>query len=233
MNLTDPHQPAPPPTVLAIDIGGSHVKIRCSTSKEERRIDSGPDLTAKAMVDGIMALASGWDYDVVSIGYPGVVKNNRILKEPVHLGSGWADFDFAESFGKPVKVVNDALMQAIGSYEGGRMLFLGLGTGLGTALIVDNVCHPLEIGHLPFSKKKSFEDRVSEAARENDGKKKWRKKVREVAERFGVTLLPDYIVIGGGNVKHLDEMPPHCLRGDNTRAFIGGFRIWQDGKLIV
>ncbi|RWQ17676.1 ROK family protein [Mesorhizobium sp.] len=219
--------------VLTIDIGGSHVKILTSAGGEERRADSGPDLTPQQMIDVVNKLAQGLSYDVVSMGYPGPVNHNRPLADPANLGKGWAGFDFAGAFGKPVKVVNDALMQAIGSYEGGRMLFLGLGTGLGAAMIADNVAQPMELAHLPYKKGRSFEDYVGERGLEKRGKKKWRKYVFDVVERLRAAMQPDYVVIGGGNVDKLDELPADSRRGDNTRAFEGGFRLWRDKALIV
>ncbi|WP_078058343.1 ROK family protein [Rhizobium rhizosphaerae] len=227
------HRPEAAPAVLAIDIGGSHVKIRTQAVEEERRVESGPTMTAAEMVAAVKSLADGWHYDVVSIGYPGPVHDNRPSRDPAHLGPGWAGHDFAQSFGRPVKVVNDALMQAIGSYRGGRMLFLGLGTGLGMALILEGVCHPLEAGHLPYRKGRSFEDYVSEAAREARGKKKWRDAVADVAQRLDAAFLPDEVVIGGGNVEHLKTLPPRCRRGDNALAFLGGFRLWTEPKLVL
>ncbi|MER9746306.1 ROK family protein [Mesorhizobium sp. M0140] len=219
--------------VLTIDIGGSHVKILTSAGGEERRADSGPDLTPQQMIDVVNKLAQGLSYDVVSMGYPGPVNHNRPLADPANLGKGWAGFDFAGAFGKPVKVVNDALMQAIGSYEGGRMLFLGLGTGLGAAMIADNVAQPMELAHLPYKKGRSFEDYVGERGLEKRGKKKWRKYVFDVVDRLRAAMQPDYVVIGGGNVDKLDELPADSRRGDNTRAFEGGFRLWRDKALIV
>ncbi|RUV67826.1 MAG: ROK family protein [Mesorhizobium sp.] len=219
--------------VLAIDIGGSHVKILTSVGGEERRTDSGPGLTPQQMIAAVQTLADGWPYDVISMGYPGPVHHNKPLTDPANLGKGWVGCDFATQFGKPVKVVNDALMQAIGSYEGGRMLFLGLGTGLGAAIIVDNVAQPMELAHLPYKKGGSFEDYVGERGLEKRGKKKWRKHVFDVVERLRAAMQPDYVVIGGGNVDKLDELPAGCRRGDNTRAFEGGFRLWRDKSLIV
>ncbi|QPC90170.1 ROK family protein [Mesorhizobium sp. INR15] len=219
--------------VLSIDIGGSHVKILTSAGGEERRTDSGPDLTPQQMIDKVKTLADGLSYDVVSMGYPGPVNHNRPVTDPANLGKGWAGFDFAGAFGKPVKVVNDAMMQAIGSYEGGRMLFLGLGTGLGAAMIADNVAQPMELAHLPYKKGMSFEDYVGERGLEKRGKKKWRKSVFDVVDRLRAALQPDYVVIGGGNVDKLDELPADSRRGDNTRAFEGGFRLWRDKALIV
>jgi polyphosphate glucokinase len=219
--------------VLAIDIGGSHVKILSSAGGVERRADSGPGLTPQQMTDAVKKLAEGLSYDVISMGYPGPVTHNRPLTDPANLGKGWAGYDFAAQFGKPVKVVNDALMQAIGSYEGGRMLFIGLGTGLGAAMIVDNVAQPMELAHLPYKKGKSFEDYVGERGLDKRGKKRWRKYVFDVVDRLRAAMQPDYVVIGGGNVDKLDELPPDSRRGDNTRAFEGGFRLWRDKALIV
>ena len=228
-------QPAPDTEkiVLAIDIGGSHVKILTSAGGAERRDDSGPDLTPQQMIEKVKKLAEGLSYDVISMGYPGPVRHNKPVLDPKNLGKGWAGFDFDAQFGKPVKVVNDALMQAIGSYEGGRMLFLGLGTGLGAAMVFDNVGQPMELAHLPYKKGRSFEDYVGERGLEKHGKKKWRKYVFDVVSRLRAALQPDYVVIGGGNVDKLDELPADSRRGDNTRAFEGGFRLWRDKALIV
>lgn len=228
-------QPAPDTEkiVLAIDIGGSHVKILTSAGGAERRDDSGPGLTPQQMIDKVEKLAEGLSYDVISMGYPGPVRHNKPVLDPKNLGKGWAGFDFAAQFGKPVKVVNDALMQAIGSYEGGRMLFLGLGTGLGAAMVFDNVGQPMELAHLPYRKGRSFEDYVGERGLEKHGKKKWRKYVFDVVTRLRAALQPDYVVIGGGNVDKLDALPAETRRGDNTRAFEGGFRLWRDKALIV
>jgi polyphosphate glucokinase len=222
-----------PKKVLAIDVGGSHVKILASGRRTKREAVSGPTMTAQQMVDDVKELAKGWDYDVVSIGYPGPVVHNKPVLEPANLGEGWCGFDFEAAFGHPVKVVNDALMQAIGAYDGGRMLFLGLGTGLGSAMIVDNVAQPLELAHMPYKKGRTFEDYVGERALEKRGRKKWQKDVVDVVEKLKAALQPDYVVIGGGNVKRLDELPPDTRRGDNADAFPGGFRLWaKDGVTI-
>lgn len=222
-----------PAIVLAIDIGGTHVKVMVSSGAEERRFESGPKMTAEAAIKAIKALVKDWQYDVVSIGYPGPAIHGKPLKEPSNLGTGWVGLDFARQFGRPVKLVNDALMQAIGSYQGGRMLFLGLGTGLGVAMIVDNVAQPMEIGHLPFKKGRSFEDYVGAAGLRRTGRKKWRKNVFMAIDELRHALEPDDIVIGGGNVERLDDLPAGCRRGDNRMAFEGGFRMWRDGTLIV
>jgi polyphosphate glucokinase len=219
--------------VLAVDIGGSHVKILATGRRAPRRVDSGPELTAQRMAEAVKALAEGWDYDVVSLGYPGPVLHNKPLLEPINLGGGWCGFDYEGAFGRPVKIVNDALMQAVGSYEGGRMLFLGLGTGLGSAMIVDKVAQPMELAHLPYRKGRTFEDFVGAAGLARLGKKRWRKEVFKVVERLQAALEPDYIVLGGGGIKKLDELPPGCRRGDNANAFKGGFRLWQEGAILV
>lgn len=221
------------PIVLTIDVGGSHVKILTSAGGKERRADSGLGLTPQQMIATVKTLVEGLAYDVISMGYPGPVRENKPSLDPANLGKGWDGYDFTAAFGKPVKVVNDALLQAIGSYEGGRMLFLGLGTGLGAAMILDNVCQPMELAHLPYRKGRSFEDYVGERGLEKFGKKKWRKYVFDIVERLRAALQPDYIVIGGGNVDRLDELPAKSRRGDNTRAFEGGFRLWRDRALIV
>src|SRR5262245_6407086 len=198
-----------------------------------RKTKSGPGMTASQAVTAVLALAEGWTFDVISIGYPGPVLHNMPLFEPLNLGRGWVGYDFATSFGKPVKIVNDALMQAVGSYEGGRMLFLGLGTGLGAAMIVNDVAQPMELGHLPYKRGRSFEDYVGERGLNKFGMKKWRKYVFDVVTRLKAAVQPDYVVIGGGNVKLLDKLPPDCRRGDNRRAFEGGFRLWLNKSLVV
>jgi polyphosphate glucokinase len=217
----------PKPKVLAVDVGGSHVKALLEGESEHRRFESGPDLTPEQMAEGVRGLVDGWSFDRVSVGIPTPVRGGMPVAEPVNLGTGWVGFDYDGAFGVPTKVVNDAVMQAIGSYEGGRMLFLGLGTGLGSALIVDGVVEPLELGHLPFKKKKTFEDYVSAGALKKRGKKRWRKAVFEVVDRLAAAMQPDYVVIGGGGVDELDELPPNARRGDNRCAFAGGFRLWD------
>jgi polyphosphate glucokinase len=210
-----------------VDVGGSHVKVRLSTGGEERRFNSGPAMTAQQMVDGVRELTAGWDYDVVSVGIPAPVRHERVQAEPVNLGPGWAGFDFERAFGKPTKVVNDATMQALGSYEGGKMLFLGLGTGLGSTLVDGEAVEPLELGHLPY-RKATFEDYVGERGRRRLGKKRWRAAVAETVELLGKALEPDYVVLGGGNAKHLKELPPNTRVGSNENAFGGAFRLWSE-----
>ena len=211
---------------LVIDVGGTSIKILASGQIEHRSFPSGPKLTAKQMVSGVRKLAADWTYDVISIGYPGPVLRGRPLAEPHNLGHGWVGFDFVAAFGQPVKVLNDAAMQALGSYAGGKMLFLGLGTGLGTAMIVDGIVEPMELGHLPY-RKHTYEDYVGEAGLLRHGKKKWRRYVADVVERLIAALEPDETVIGGGNVRKLKVLPPHCRAGDNAHAFRGGFRMWD------
>jgi predicted NBD/HSP70 family sugar kinase len=213
--------------VLAVDVGGSHVKARHSGSDEERRFKSGRALTAQQMAEKLLPLVADWMYDAVSIGVPAQVHGNRVVHEPVNLGSGWAGFDFERSFGRPTKVVNDAAMQAVGSYDGGRMLFLGLGTGLGSTMIVDGAVEPMELGHLPW-RKKTYEEYVGAAARARLGKKRWQQNVSEMVEFFRAALEPDYVVLGGGEVEALDELPEGSRRGDNVNAFRGGFLLWDD-----
>jgi polyphosphate glucokinase len=213
--------------ILVVDVGGTHIKLKVQGSDEVRKCPSGPDLTARQMVDVVRAATRDWDYDAVTVGYPGPVHNGVILKEPVNLGPGWLGFDFPAALGKPVKVINDAAMQALGSYQGGRMLFLGLGTGLGSALIVDGVIVPMELGHLPYKKGESFEEYVGTAGLKHLGRRKWREAVFDVVRRLGDALLPDYTVLGGGNVKKLDELPPGARAGDNSNAFVGGVRLWE------
>ncbi|HSV06978.1 MAG TPA: ROK family protein [Candidatus Binatus sp.] len=213
--------------VLAIDVGGTHVKALASGHKEPRKIPSGPTLTARRMVTGIKQATSDWTYDVVSIGYPGAVVHNRPVAEPHNLAPGWIGFDYRKAFGKPIRIVNDAAMQALGSYQGGRMLFLGLGTGLGSALIVDGVLEPMELAHLPYRKGRTYEDYIGLDGLQRLGRKKWRQQVRDVVEQLKTALQADYVVIGGGNVKELDEMPPGARPGNNANAFLGGFRLWK------
>jgi polyphosphate glucokinase len=213
-------------TVLAVDIGGSHVKLLTSDETQPRRFDSGPSMTPREMVDGVRAVGEGWSWDVVTVGVPTPVQGGRVIADPINLGDGWVGFDYEGAFEKPTKVVNDAAMQAVGSYEGGRMLFLGLGTGLGSALIVDGIVEPLELGHLPY-RKSTFEDYVSERARERRGTKKWKRAVFDVVGRLDAAVEPDYVVIGGGDVEHLEELPQNARRGSNENAFTGGFRLWE------
>jgi polyphosphate glucokinase len=212
--------------VLAVDVGGSHVKALASNQQERRRFVSGPSLTAEEMVTGTLEAVADWSWDVVSVGIPAPVRGGKLISEPVNLGDGWVGFDYEAAFGKPTQVVNDAVMQAVGSYRGGRMLFLGLGTGLGSAMIADGTIEPLELGHLPF-RKKTFEDYVGERGLKKLGKKKWTKAVFETVERLSAAMEPDEVVLGGGGADDLDELPDGCRRGENENAFLGGFRLWD------
>lgn len=212
--------------VLAVDVGGTHVKILATGQETSRMFPSGPTLTAKQMVAQVKKLAGDWQYDAVSIGYPGPVRRHRPVAEPYNLGPGWIGFDFEKAFGRPAKVVNDAAMQALGNYKSGRMLFLGLGTGLGSTLIVDGVLAPMELGHLPY-KKQTFEDYVGLRGLKKWGQKRWRRYVADVVARLTAALEPDEVVLGGGNVKRLKELPPSSRACDNANAFIGGFRLWE------
>ena len=212
--------------VLVVDVGGTHVKVLATGQREERKFVSGPAMTAKQMVSGVRKITGDRSYDMVSIGYPGLVLHGHPIAEPHHLGGGWVGFDFEKAFQRPVKVVNDAAMQALGSYKGGKMLFLGLGTGLGSALVVNGVVEPMELSHLPY-KKGVFEDYVGVLALEKYGKRRWRRYVADVVARLIAALEPDDVVLGGGNAKELKEMPPRCRAGDNANAFLGGFRLWE------
>ena len=213
-------------TVLAVDVGGSHVKVLVNGEAESRRAPSGPTLTPAEIVAAALKTVDGWRWDAVSVGVPAPVHGGRVVSEPVNLGKGWVGFDFEKAFGAPTKVMNDAAMQALGSYEGGTMLFLGLGTGLGTALIVDGIVEPMEIGHLPF-KKRTFEDYLSERGRKKLGSKRWQKLVAEAVAHLSAALEPDYVVLGGGNAARLTKLPPNARLGSNSNAFTGGFRLWQ------
>jgi len=215
--------------VLVIDVGGTSVKILAAGQKEPRKFESGPLMTVAQMVSGVKNAAAGWKFDRVSIGYPGVVKNNQPTTEPYNLAHGWVKFDYPAAFGCPVKVINDAAMQALGSYNGGTMLFLGLGTGLGSTLIVNGVVVPMELAHLPY-RKATYEDYVGAHAIERLGRKKWRKRVEDVVERLTAAFRPDDVVLGGGNSRQLKELPPGCRLGDNDNAFLGGLRMWGDAK---
>jgi hypothetical protein len=212
--------------VLAIDVGGTHVKVKMRDS-EDVKAESGPTMTATGMADAVLTLTKDWQYDHVAIGYPGPVVHEKIAAEPHNLAPGWVGYDFARHFGKPVKITNDAAMQALGSYEGGRMLFLGLGTGLGSALIVEKVLAPMELAHLPYHKGHTYEDYLGIRGLRKFGKKRWRKALFDIVARFKAAFVVDYVVLGGGNVRKLDELPDGARRGDNTHAFIGGYRLWE------
>jgi polyphosphate glucokinase len=214
--------------ILVIDVGGTHVKVLVTGHKEPVKIASGPKMTAGKMVKDVRKVTADWEYSAVSIGYPGPVIHGRPLCDPHNLGSGWVGFDFNKAFGRPVKILNDAAMQALGIYKGGRMLFLGLGTGLGSAMIVDGLLEPMEVAHLPYKKGHTFEDYLGVRGLQRLGKKKWRRNVAEVVEQLKTALEADYVVLGGGNAKRLKELPPGARLGDNSTAFIGGFRLWEE-----
>jgi polyphosphate glucokinase len=214
------------PVVLAVDVGGSHVKVLVSGETVSRRAPSGATLTAAEMVQAALGAAAGWSWDVVSVGVPAPVHGGRVVSEPFNLGGGWIGFDFEAAFGAPTRLMNDAAMQALGSYEGGTMLFLGLGTGLGSALIADGIVEPMELGHLPF-RDRTFEDYLGERGRRRYGNKRWRKLVAEAVASLSAALEPDTVVLGGGNAVRLDELPPNARLGSNSNAFVGGFRLWQ------
>ncbi|MSR31432.1 MAG: ROK family protein [Gemmataceae bacterium] len=213
--------------ILVIDVGGTNIKVKVSTREEIRKFPSGSTMTGKQMADQVLESAKDWTFDAVTIGFPGPVVHGKIRDEPVNLGSGWVGYDFEKLFGKPVKILNDAAMQALGCYEGGRMLFLGLGTGLGATLIIDNVVAAMELAHLPYKKGKSFEQYVGNSGMKRLGKKRWETAVFDVVKILKNALVADYVVLGGGNVKKLDRLPPGTQKGDNSFAFIGGARLWD------
>jgi polyphosphate glucokinase len=214
-------------SVLVVDIGGTHVKVLATGQREERKIPSGPKTTAREVVRAVKRITKGWEYGRVSIGYPGPVVHGRPLREPHNLGAGWVGFDFAKAFGCPARVINDAAMQALGSYRGGRMLFLGLGAGLGSAMIVDGILEPMELAHLPYKKGKTFEDYVGLRGLKRLGKRKWRRHVADVVKRFKDALEAEYVVLGGGNAQNIKKLPPDTRLGDNRNAFVGGLRLWE------
>lgn len=218
--------------ILVVDVGGTHVKLLATGRRTPIKLPSGPDLTPREMVRSVLEATAEWTYDAVSIGYPGPVKNDKPTREPRNLGQGWVGFNFARAFKRPVHIINDAAMQALGSYEGGRMLFLGLGTGLGTALVWDGVVVPLEIAHLPYDEGRSYEEYLGVAAIERIGKKKWQRHVTEVVGLFLAAFNANYVVLGGGNARLVTKLPVGARMGSNTNAFRGGYRLWQarDGK---
>jgi len=213
--------------VLVIDIGGTNVKMLASGEKEPRKYPSGPTMTPQKMVKLVKESVRDWKFDCVSLGYPGPVINGHPLREPHNLGEGWIGFNFGKAFGCPLKMINDAAMQALGSYQGGRMLFLGLGTGLGSAMIVDGTLEPMELAHLIYKHGKTYEDYLGLRGLEKAGKKKWRQHVAKITKRLMAALEADYVVLGGGNSKKLKELPPGTRLGSNLNAFLGGFRMWE------
>ena len=216
--------------ILVVDVGGMHVKLRIDARGPIHKFVSGPKMSPLSMMRRILGFTRNRSFDAVSIGYPGLVFHGRIAAQPHNLGKGWVGFDFGKAFGKPVKVINDAAMQAIGSYRGGRMLFLGLGTGLGVTIIIDGVVEPTEVGHMPYKRGRTFEDYVGERGRERLGNRKWRKKVNDVIEQLKFAFEADYVVLGGGNAVRLKSLPRGVRLGDNRNAFTGGLRLWQQGN---
>lgn len=214
-------------TVLAVDVGGSHVKALASNEQERRRFESGPKLTPEQMVEGVLRVAEGWSWDVVSVGVPAPVRRGKLISEPVNLGDGWVGFDYESAFGKPTRVVNDAAMQALGSYEGGTMLFLGLGTGVGAALILDGTVVPMEVAHLPYRRGHTYEEYIGAKGLERLGKRAWRKHVRIIIDFFAKAFIAEYVVLGGGNARRMKKLPPNVRLGSNANAFRGGFRLWD------
>ena len=216
--------------ILVVDVGGTNVKVRATGHRAPIKIASGPTLTPREMVRAVRDATKHWKYDRVSIGYPGPVRDGKPMQDPWNLGPGWVGFDFRKAFGKPVRLVNDAAMQAIGSYEGGRMLFLGLGTGLGSALMQDDVLIPLEVGHLPYRAGKSYEQWIGEAGFQRLGKRRWRRHVTTIVELLSAAFLADYVVLGGGNIRHMKRLPKGVRRGKNANAFKGGTRLWKSRR---
>jgi len=219
--------------ILVVDIGGTHIKVLATGHRLPIRIPSGPAMTAREMARLVRDATAEWSYEVVSIGYPGPVVHGKPVSDPCHLGPGWVGFDFRRALGHPVRVINDAAMQALGSYHGGRMLFLGLGTGLGSALIIDGVLEPMELGHLPYKKGRTYEDYVGTSGLKRSGRKKWRRHVLDVIGRLRAALQADDVVVGGGNAKELQALPAGVRRGSNADAFVGGYRLWAHARRPV
>ncbi len=220
-------------STLVIDVGGTHIKLLATGRQEARKIPSGPSMTAEEMVRDVLRATHDWDYRAVSIGYPGPVVDGKPLREPHNLGKGWIELDYQGRFGRPVRLINDAAMQALGSYQGGRMLFLGLGTGLGSAMVIGKTVVPLELAHLPYRKGRTFEDYVGLRGLERLGKRKWRRAVADVVARLKAAMVADYVVLGGGNAKRIRDLPLDTRLGDNRNAFLGGFRLWEEDVSIA
>lgn len=225
-------EPAPPKRILVVDVGGTRVKLLATGQTAKRTLNSGPQMTPTAMVAGVKKLTADWKYDVVSLGVPAPVVRGRVVADPVNLGQGWIGFDFAEAFDCPVKVVNDAAMQAVGAYRRGRMLFLGIGTGLGSAMVLNGNLEPLEIAHLPYRKNRTFEDYVGKRGRKRLGNKRWRKHVLAVIALLRRAFLPEDVVLGGGNARHLTALPEGTRLGSNAHAFKGGYAMWMS-KVVI
>jgi polyphosphate glucokinase len=213
--------------VLVIDIGGTNIKVASSDNRVPIKIPSGPQLTAQMMVDDVLKATAGWEYDCITLGYPGPVNHDAPIMEPHNLAPGWIDFPYAKALKKPYRFINDAAMQALGGYKGGRMLFLGTGTGLGSALIIDGVIISLELAHLPYKKGLTYEEYIGVAGLERRGKAKWRKSVLDIVERLKAAMVCDYVLLGGGNAKLMKELPPHVILGANSNAIEGGIKLWE------
>jgi polyphosphate glucokinase len=213
--------------VLVIDVGGTNVKVASTDKRDAIKIASGPTMTAALMAQQVLAATRGWKYDGISIGYPGPVVHDHPLAEPHNLAAGWIDFPYQKVFGKPIRFINDAAMQALGGYRGGRMLFLGVGTGLGSAMVFDGIVVPLELAHLPYKKGRTYEGYIGLAGLQLRGKKRWRKSVLDIIARFEAALICDYVLLGGGNAKLMKDLPAHVILGANSNAVEGGLRLWQ------
>jgi polyphosphate glucokinase len=214
--------------VLVIDIGGTNVKVASTDAPVPIKIPSGPEMTAESMCQQVLAATKSWKYDRISVGFPGPVVNHRPIAEPHNLGAGWVDFNYEKAFGKPLRFINDAAMQALGGYKSGRMLFLGTGTGLGSAMILDGVVVPMEVAHLPYKNGRTYEEYIGLAGLERRGKKKWRKSVLDIVELLRAAFICDYVLIGGGNAKLMEDLPAHVVVGANSNAILGGFRLWDE-----
>ena len=214
--------------ILVIDIGGTNVKVASTDTLVPIKIPSGPEMTAESMSEQVLAATKGWRYDRISVGFPGPVVHHRPIAEPHNMGAGWVDFDYEKAFGKPLRFINDAAMQALGGYKRGRMLFLGTGTGLGSAMVLDGVVVPLELAHLPYKKGRTYEEYIGIEGLEKRGKKKWRKSVLDITERLKAAMVCDCVLLGGGNAKLMKNLPAHVVVGANSNAILGGFRLWED-----
>jgi polyphosphate glucokinase len=214
--------------ILVIDVGGTNIKVASSDMRVPVKIPSGPTMTAEQMTKDVLVTTKGWDFDCISIGYPGPVVHDRPLAEPHNLAPGWIDFPYQKAFGKPLRFINDAAMQALGGYQGGRMLFLGIGTGLGSAMIFDGVVIPLELAHLPYKKGRTYEEYIGLAGLERRGQERWRKSVLDIIKRLQAAMVCDTVLLGGGNAKLMKDLPSHVILGSNSNAIDGGSKLWQD-----
>jgi polyphosphate glucokinase len=219
--------------ILVIDVGGTNIKVASNDMRVPVKIPSGPTMTAEQMTKDVLAATKGWDYDCISIGYPGPVVHDRPLAEPHNLAAGWIDFPYQKAFAKPLRFINDAAMQALGGYQGGRMLFLGIGTGLGSAMIFDGVVIPLELAHLPYKKGRTYEEYVGAAGLERRGQERWRKSVLDIIKRLQAALVCDTVLLGGGNAKLMKDLPSHVILGSNSNAIDGGIKLWQDVSALT